>query len=282
MQFRVPAMQTAGTAGIVAQNCSHLIRMVEVIQSIGVDQARITLSLPQFSISPETKDLATSKYWISLWLQNHADYLTGYKTRTELEKLTHKETILERFIKDKTKSLDQYAPQLAEWAALAAGFSTDTQIVADGTANDKPIELREYWKKLIRMCAKEETIYAIHDGDLSELTDHCEDMIDHGSIQAHLLMTVLRTVARKKKQYLDLGDIDIDERGTTFRILDASASIEDANKLALIDSAPIEEPRLIAYPNRLAYLKARMKWELAQAYRTSEAIRAAGAQAQSL
>jgi hypothetical protein len=273
IQFAVPAIQTALTQSIVAQNCAHLIRMVEAIQSIGPAYARTTLSLPSFCIGPETKDLANSKYWISLWLQNLEDYNQGYKSRSLAEKLNHKEGILEKFIKDANKSVDQYANQLAEWAALAAGFSGDSSIVADGTANDRPIELREYWKKLIRMCARDEALYSIHDGDLSEIIDECEEQIDHGSIQAHLLMTVLRTAQRKKKQYADLGDIDISEAGMTFRILDPSASVEDANKQALIDAAPTKEPRITDYPNRLSYLKARMRWDLAESYRKSDEIR---------
>lgn len=273
VEFRVPAIRTNSTQSIIAQNTSALLSVVERIHVAGEDKVRYTLNLPMFAITSETKDLSNTMHWIKLWENNYNDYLKGYKTSTLIEKLSRKETILERLLKDRTKDISSYANQLAEWAALASGFDSDTQIVADGTAGDKPIQLCEYWKKLIRMCARDEAIYTIHDGDLSELIDFCEDTIPHGSIQAHALMALLRSSKEKKDTYIDLGDIDIGAHGTIFRILDASSSIEDANKLALIDSAPLHLPKMSEYPNKLAYLKAKMKWDMAESYRKSEEAR---------
>ena len=85
-------------------------------------------------------------------------------------------------------------------------------------------------------------------------------------------MSLLRAGRDRKKDFLDLGSIDIGASGFTFRILDANASIEDANKLAAIDSAPINEPKEKDYPNKLAYIRAKMNWKLAQDYKQSQAI----------
>lgn len=275
LEFRVPAIQTPHTQAIIASNAEALIQIVERIYIAGADRVRYALSLPKFVISPDTKDLSNSKYWIESWTQNYADYLNGYKDTTRQAELMRREYALERLIKDKNKDPSKYALQLAEWAARAAEFNDDGQIVADGTDNDKPIPLNEYWKKLIRMCCKGENIYCIHDGDLSELIDHLEQSLEiHGNIQAYTLMAVLRGVQTKKQNYLDLGDIDIGAHGTVFRILDADSSVEDANKLALIDSAPSQKPIESDYPSKLAYLRARTKWDMAEAYRKSEETRA--------
>jgi len=82
------------------------------------------------------------------------------------------------------------------------------------------------------------------------------------------LFQLLRDGLQRKKNFLNLGDIDIgNPSATTFRILDADASIEDANKLALIDSAPTELPIESNYPTKLAYLRAKMKYDMAIKYK---------------
>ncbi len=59
-----------------------------------------------------------------------------------------------------------------------------------------------------------------------------------------------------------------------FRILNGDESVEDAAKLALIDSAPKTKPIESNYPNKLAFLKAKMNWNLAEDYRKSDEVRA--------
>ena len=271
VRFSVPAIQTGETQGIIAQTMDKLLFIVNKLHCIGAEYSSTRLSMPQFNIGPETKDLSNTPYWCEVWNENYQDYLQAYKTTTERAKLAQMEAALEVHIKNHNRTPADYARQLADWAARAGSFYNDEQFVADSTAGDKPIKLCDYWRKMIIMCAKDENIFSLHDGDLSELIDHCEETIGvvAAGIQAHTLLTVLRTAQRKKHDYLNLGDINIGANGLTFRILDASASVEDANKLALIDSAPATEPKLLEYPNRLAYLKAKMKWDLAQQYKNS-------------
>lgn len=274
VEFRVPAARTSLTSSLIAENLFKLHRMVEVIHGMGKDRATESVKFASFVVSPDTKDLVCTKDWIEIWESNYTDYQSGYRSSTRIHQLTQLEHSLERYIKDRTKDTSSYAALLANWAAKASGFEYENYSVADGTDNDKPIPLSEYWKKLIRMCARNDDIFKIHEGDLSELIDYCEDSLDlvSGGIFSHTLMATLRSCARKKKDFLDLGDIDIGAAGTTFRILDADASIEDANKLALIDSAPVNEPKLSEYPNKLAYLKAKMKYDMARNYRKSQEI----------
>lgn len=271
MEFRVPSVMTGDTASIIAQNMHRLADIVERIHNSGADKVRDILHLPSFVITPDTKDLASSPDWITIWNRCYRDYLEHYKSSTALEKLERQETILERWIKDNTKDITQYASRLANWAADAGKFYAEDYEISN--EHDKPEKLASYWKRIIIACAKTESIWEIPDADLSELIEHCEETIHHGSIFAHTLMSLLRAGADRKKNYLDLGDIDIGNNGVYFRILDANASIEDANKIALIDSAPTEKPVESKYPNKLAYIRAKMNWQMAQAHKESQAVR---------
>jgi len=50
----------------------------------------------------------------------------------------------------------------------------------------------------------------------------------------------------------------------TFKILSAGDSVEQANFEAICMSAPTAEPRLLDYPSRFAWLKAKVKWDMVQ------------------
>lgn len=270
MDFRVPATRTGDTASIIAQNMAPLASIVERIYTSGSTKVSEILHLPQLVISPDTKDLESSPDWIQMWNNCYKDYQDNYATSTALEKLNRQETILERYIRDHTKDISTYASRIANWAADAAKFYDENYMIAN--EHNKPELLSSYWKRIIIACAKTESIWNIPISDINELIDHCEESIYHGSIYAHTLMSLLRAGAERKKNFLDIGDIDIGQHGTSFRILDADASVEDANKLALIDSAPSEIPIEKNYPNKLAYIKAKLNYQMAQDYKKSQVI----------
>lgn len=261
VEFRVPAIQTGNTQSIIAQNMPALFDIVECIQTVGTERIQTTLNLPKFAITPDTRDLTNTHYWLEIWKTNWDDYLTGYRTMTSWEKQSRSEAILERFIKDKNKDISTYAQQLANWAALAGNFDGFADFVILDH-NRENIRLADYWKRIIVACARDDAIYAIDDADLNELIEHCEEHIAFDGIFTHTLMTLLREGAARKSSLVDLGDFNIGSNGITFRILDADASIEDANKLAIIDSAPKSEPVASQYPNKLSFLKAKMAWQM--------------------
>lgn len=272
MEFRVPAIMDGNSSSLIANNMHKLCEIVEIIQNLGEERAQELFHLPTFVITPDTKTLEDSPNWIRIWQQCYTDYCNQYRTATALEKLNRKESILERLIKDKTKDISLYAHQLANWASQAGAFPEFDAGLDKSILGGQSMSLSRYWQHIIKCCAKTEAIWEIPDADLTELIEHCEENIDHGSIYSHTLMSLLRAGAERKKNFLDLGDIDIGGSKVTFRILDASASIEDANKLALIDSAPSEEPVEKNYPNKLAYIKAKMKWKLKKDYETDQAV----------
>lgn len=273
VEFRVPAAQTAHTQAIIAKNMEALLLMVERIHVAGHTRTQTTLNLPRFVISPDTKDLTSSGDWIKAWEHNWNDYKNNYKSSTTLDKLNRMEFLLERAIKDRTKDITAYVATLAKWAATAAEFPLDDAGLDSSILGGRRMSLSEFWQHIIRACARTESIFDIPEADIQELIEHCEEHIEHGSIFAHTLMALLRDGLSRKRSFINLGDIDLSAHGTVFRILDADTSVEDANKLALIDSAPLSKPIASDYPSKIAYLRAKMKWDMAESYRKSEETR---------
>lgn len=274
MEFRTPAKQTAETASIVATNMVQLAEICTAIAASGQEKVREVLYLPSLVITPDTSSLESSGDWIAIWQAAYASYRDHYKTATELERLVRKETNLERKIKDRSKDIATYARDLANWAADAGKFPLYDAGLDPSILGGQRMSLRDYWITIIISCCKLENIWSIPDGDLQELTEHCEENIPHGSIFAATLMVLLRSGTERKRSFFNLGDIDLGN-GNTFRILDADTSIEDANKLALIDSAPKTAPIESQYPNKLAYIRAKMNFRMAQEYAANTALHAA-------
>ena len=267
--FRSPAIRTANTESIIANTMDALISTLETITDMDTETVQAKLNLPKFCIDVGSNDLDNSAHWIETWQDNWTDYQNGYKSVNTYQRLSRQESVLERLIKDHTKSVDQYAVQLANWAALAGDFGQHASYIVLNEY-DKQEEMSSYWKRIIKACAKTEAIFEIPDIDLTDLIEHCEEYIHHGSIYATSLMTLLRAGAERKRNFLDLGDVDIGTDGrSTFRILDANASVADANMLAMILTAPTNKPVEKDYPNKLAYIKAKMKWDTAQNYKDS-------------
>lgn len=276
IQFRTPAERNANTDMIVAANMPALLKVVDTIIHVGTGRCKSQLLLPTFVINSETKDLTSSKDWIELWNLAHNDYLDGYKTSIHLQKIADRESRLEALIKDKSKDISSYAVQIASWAYDVAGFARyQTVVFGMRDKNGAPLKIGDYWKQLIIDCAKRSDIYNIHDADLEELIEELEDNIDVASsgIFGHTLLSLLNSVRKSKEEFFKLGDIDVSDRGTIYKILDPEESVEDANKVVLINSASIVQPKESDYPNKLAYLKARTKWDMAQRHAASDKLR---------
>lgn len=254
LAFHVPAIRTIKTDAVIAQNMESLLRTIQNINKIQVPG----LQLPSFVISTETRSLDNSHFWIEAWNDALSDFYDGHKRSNLHEMIVTKEQVMERFIKDPSKSPANYANTLADWAALAGSFPISETVPYNGDS----ITLSDYWKILIRKCARAEALFSIDDVDLQDLIDHCEDKIDQGSIHTYTLMKVLRDARDRKKTYLGLGDLDITT--SSYRILSDSDSAERANILAMIDSAPAEKPIRTNYPSQIAFLRAQFKWQAAQ------------------
>lgn len=269
VEWRVPALQTADTQKLIAENTESLLNIVGKIDLVLDKEA---YNPPHFVVSPDTKDLSCTPDWIAVWKENWDDYQQNYRTANFREKIIRRESALERLIKDPTKNPESYAASLAEWANLAGQFPTHDAGLDPSILGGKSMPLCDYWKLIIRKCVKAEAIFSIPDADIDELIEHCEDSIDivNGGIFCHALLHLLREGKKKKSSFLGLGDFDV--TGPSFKILDANAGVEEANKLALIATAPTEKPVEKDYPSKIAFLRAKLRYDMAQSQITANAL----------
>ena len=253
VEFRVPVFQTPFTPSLIAQNMEYLVRTVIKLNTVSTPAS----IFPSFVISQDTKFLSNVKYWIQNWEEAYNDFASGKAREYDDRKLIHRESALERMIKNPHKPISAYANQIAEWAIQAGDFP---DFLVESPWTKTKITYADFSKQIITKCAKEESIFSIPRKDIEELLEHCETNISIGSIYGHALFKILKVALDKHKNFLGLGDIDIGS--TTYQFLDSDDSVESANIKAMIDSAPPELPKPEQYPNKLAYLRAKMRWDM--------------------
>jgi hypothetical protein len=261
VEWRVPAQRNNNTDSVIEQNMESLVQIVGKINLIN----HPAFVLPRVAITPETKSLQNVHWWIQNWEESYIAFLSGYKDQERKRKILDREERLLRLIRDENKPISHYARILADWAESAGAFPQYLTSV-DG----RKMPINEYWKNIIVACCREEKIFLIPKDHIELLLSYCEENIDAGSTYAYTLFDLLRAGLRKQNNYLGLGDIDL--QSTTYRILPSETSIEDANKLAMIDSAPVEKPIEANYPSKLAYLRAKIKWDMKQEYQEQQIV----------
>jgi len=261
VEFRVPAAKNHLTDSIVAQNMEHLAKVVSRLNAV----TNPAVIFPSYAISPETKYLTNIKHWIENWNDSWQDFQDGYSREYESRKLIVREAALERMIKNPHLPISAYASKIADWAAIAGNFPTyNTTSPFSGLQ----ITMSDYWKDIISKCSREESIFAVPQVDIQDLLDHCESNISIGTIYSNALFKVLRHAIERQRNFLGLGDMDL-TRGK-YQILSADDTTETANIKAMIESAPDQEPTLASYPNKIAYLKAKLRWQMARKYSSQD------------
>lgn len=247
IEFRCPVQYTAATPQIVANNMESLARLVGIINCI----ANPHLVLSRIAISKENHTLESVTSWIENWFEAIREYKDGYISTGEQQDLLRREAALEKLIKSPYNEV-QLATQIANWAELAGSFP---QFVVRSPFGEHTCA--EYWKLIIRKCINAESIFSIPTSDIQELIEHCEEEIPHGSIYSHTLMQILRNGVQKQNNFLGLGDT------TDFVLLNSDDEVQQANLQLIIQTAPLEEPRITDYTSRFEWLKAHTKWKIA-------------------
>lgn len=261
IQWRAPAQHTARTASVIASNMESLLHIIGKINLIH----HPAFVLPSFVISNDTAELVNSSHWIQAWIQNYHEWYDSKISAAQREeikdKLDSREEALQRLIKSATPP-ERYAGLLADWAAVAGQFPTDT---TPHFKSGKPIAISDYWKVIIRSAHDDDRIWEFPRGDIVELIEHCEDKIQHGNIYAHTLMKHLRDGLKKYDDYCGFGDWSIAGKPTTFTIMSSDSTTMDTNMVALITTAPTEEPKKSQYKTNFEWFKAYTKWKVSQA-----------------
>lgn len=255
LEWRCSAIRTPRTTAMIENNMEALLHIVGKMNLV----KHPSFVLSHIAITQETRDLSNSRYWIETWNESYQDFLDGYKDAKLHDKLVTREATIERLVKDANKPIEAYARHLADWAEMASEFPTYS-VRVDG----KSIPINEYWKNIIVSCCKEERVFLIPKEHIEKLLEHLEDNLDAGSISAHTTFNLVRAGLKKQHNYLGLGDLDLTE--TKYRILPNESTIQDANTMAMIDSAPVKKPIPADYPSNIAYLRARVKWDMKESY----------------
>lgn len=253
IEWRTSFFKTPITDSLVANNMEELVKTVSAINLV----KNPALAIPSFVCSKETSTLDNIQYWIESWNDALDSFRAGYKSSGDWERIRNREAALERLIKTSSRDVSTYAGILADWAELAGNFPRYEIIDLAGVK----VSMADYWKSIIKKCCKSESIFNIPKIDLEDLIEHCEDNIAVGTIFSHQLMKLLRDGLLKQK-----GFLGVDFSAAEFVILDADTSVEDANKLAMIKSAPSERPVERDFPTKFLYLKAKLKFDMASQY----------------
>ena len=248
------AKRTPFTPAIIAQCIDPLARAVIKLNTVSEPEK----FFPSFSITPETCSLQNLPEWIKDWESAYRDMKDGYRSAHDSRKLLNRETALARLIKSPHAPISKIAPQIAEWAAEAGNFphfSIDNPFL-----KNSKISLRSYWISLIIKCCRKENIFSLHRPDLEELLTHCEDNSPLGTIYSSHLFQVLRQTIAKSKDFLGLDSLG------SYTLLEDNAQkdVESANILALVNAAPLDQPKREDYPSDFKFLQAKLRWDLAK------------------
>lgn len=261
VEFRLPIFRTPVTDSLIASNMNNLFSVVGRINSV----QNPSFAPPEMVITQDTRTLSNVSHWIAAWAEYYSDWNAGYKSLSDEQKLTRRQMALERMINTQQNRNDKaFARVLADWAESAGEFPKSPTLV-----NGVYLPINEYWKSIIIKCFNAEQIFSIPKDDITELLTHCEDNIIQGNNYAYNLLKALRTGLAKQEDFLGFGDLDL-SANTGYQIISGDSSVEDANILAMIQSAPTEKPVESNYPSKLAYLRAKVRWETAQKYKAEQ------------
>jgi hypothetical protein len=257
--FRTRVKRTHMTASIVANNMEGLVKIVSKLNVV----QRAESFFPHYVVSPDTSDLSNVAYWIENWKDKYQEYLDGASRSSahDMSKINRRDAALERMINNRYKPKSAYATQLAEWAAVAGSFPTFNTV---SRFTGLKVTCAQYWQEIIVKCANDSGIYAVNDNDLKELIEHCRDNIPVGSLFAHTLFQIIDKAQGKLSNLLGFGDLDA--RKTAFTLLSAEDTVEKANMIALVQSAPEQKPKREQYPTQFAFMKAKMRWDMSQKF----------------
>lgn len=256
VEFRTPAIYTEHSSSVIANNIEQLFNVVSLITSVRNPKIKFS----HIAITPENNSLANIKYWILNWESSYEDFRSGYRAQMARVEISEIEEKIDLLRVSPARTDINFAAKLAEWAAKAGEFPT-FQVSVNGAQ----MSCADYWKQIIRKCVSPDSIFGINSTDLEELTNHCYDNIEVGSIYAHELFSLLKDGAARQHNFLGLS-------GFSFSILPENSAVEEANRSVIIANAPTKLPNRLDYPSQFAYIKAKLAYEMAQAAETKREL----------
>lgn len=242
VDFRTSAIPDHET---VQKNMERLVKSMIWISNV----ATALLKLPRFVVSHDTRDLTNVHNWMTAWEDERKAFYESHKSKALAFKLSSLEEQLIRLIKTPHRSTESYAGTLIKWALDASGFP-------DKLLLDR--ETRAIYIKLFKL--KGFDVFNADKDDLEDLLEWMETKLPHGTIMAAEVMSHLRKLSEAREKGLNkaLGLIG----GKTFELMDDP--IAQHNMELIASRAPEVFPEAHLYPTRVAYLRARAAWNMAQ------------------
>lgn len=244
VEFVTPAIITESTISIIARNIDELVHTIWESNAILAPRFK----QPCFYIRSDTASLDNISTWIAAWRRNIDEFKLGLYSQTQHELLIQTEKKLTRLIFTPEAGQLHLSAAVAEWADRAASF---------------PKNKADDWKAIIRKCYNLEAMFSTPKVLLVEIKCYCEENIESGSIQFHTLMKTLRAGIDNHNNFLGLGSYDTFNKkslGADFTLLSDEVSLQATSILSIIASAPTREPIEAEYPNKLAFIKARLAY----------------------
>lgn len=219
--------------------------------------------LPNFVVTNDTATLNNIGHWIEVWEDARANFESGYRTMSEINKQLQREETLQRLIKSHNEDAGRYIGLLAQWAMEATNV---------------PLAIRDDWRALL--CTKGVAVFGIRKCDIDEIVEHFEDgLASHGSIYSYAILKYVRKMQQQvafglgyNADSVDLVDVITESRFSIVEDADVTDT-EKINMQKLINSAPATEPLESNYPNKVAYLRAKIAWQMSQRATTAAANR---------
>lgn len=229
--------------------------LVSTVTTLSKLPAHRLAALPTFSLTKETATLAGLENWLSTLNESITGQGNSYwvTESSVLGKLA--------YMTDANTPLPKLAKLYCQWAKVAARFPTYPVETQDqyGNPDPEPMSLADYWCELItaavttKIPAGAYLSQQILD-DYSELVDHLETELIHGTPQAAFLMKKLRVRVRQITEFLTDPVTMLTESATQLNPLFTPPARD-------IPVSRPQPPIRADYPNSLAYLRAKAAYQ---------------------
>jgi hypothetical protein len=236
------------------------LRTIRVSHSIFLSNS--PSSFPQIILSSEAGASEDNlKYVCEVLEESLNSYKAGRRGEARADDVSRREEALERLVRNPHKDPSSYAPQLANWAAVAGSFPTFMLVDPSGASRT----CADYWKELIVHCTKSAKIMKLCEKDLAELENHCLENIEAGSLFSHRLFQILSNARTKIGSQWDFGDIDDLPPAPmkTFQILSGISQGKSEGKTIVMSALAQDRPKKENFPDLISWLRADLRWKLA-------------------
>lgn len=248
-------------AATVLLNSEALVRFINWKHNA----ASAALLLPRFVVRHANRRLENCEHWLSSLFEAKKSWELRNSDHRLREKLAQKEAVLHRLLHSTTKRGNNYALKLAAWAMEAAAV---------------PDNMRSYWTQLFSLTGLELYKPDFTLADFSELREHMEDnlQIYNSPLYVNAVLHHVRRLEEIRAKGLDYwlgitatGASSAEEaEQNNYRFLDDS--IESNNVSAAIETyAPLTKPSEREYDNKVAFIRAKAAWMLAEQKREQAA-----------